>query len=76
VRSVAERAMNATAIVDEAMQAGLDGSHPVTLQAKMLPVQAPEAQGPRSIGRCRVHATPSDVADLGCPLGRARPGRL
>ena len=28
--------MNATAIVDEAMQAGLDGSHPVTLQAKML----------------------------------------
>lgn len=36
VRTVAEQAKNANAIVDEAHNAGLDGSHPVTLQAKML----------------------------------------
>lgn len=36
VRAVSERAVAATALIDEAMAAGLDGSHPVTLQAKML----------------------------------------
>jgi hypothetical protein len=36
VRTVADQAKNANAIVDEAHNAGLDGSHPVTLQAKML----------------------------------------
>jgi hypothetical protein len=36
VRSIAERASQASAVVDEAHTAGLDGSHPITLQAKML----------------------------------------
>ena len=36
VRTVAEQAKKANAIVDEAHNARLDGSHPVTLQAKML----------------------------------------
>lgn len=36
VRAVSEQAANASAIVDEALDAGLDGSHPLTLQAKML----------------------------------------
>jgi hypothetical protein len=36
VRTVAEHAKKASAVVDEAYNAGLDGSHPVTLQAKML----------------------------------------
>lgn len=36
VRAVSEQAAAASAIVDEALNAGLDGSHPVTLQAKML----------------------------------------
>jgi hypothetical protein len=35
VKQGCERAA-ASAIVDEALDAGLDGSHPVTLQAKML----------------------------------------
>jgi hypothetical protein len=34
VRTVAEQAKNASAIVDEAHNAGLDGSYPVTLQAR------------------------------------------
>jgi hypothetical protein len=34
VQTVAEQAQNTSAIVDEAHDAGLDGSHPVTLQAK------------------------------------------
>jgi hypothetical protein len=33
---MAERAAQARAVVDEAHNACLDGSHPVTLQAKML----------------------------------------
>jgi hypothetical protein len=38
-RSIAERASQASAVVDEAHDAGLDGSHPVTLQAKMLRIE-------------------------------------
>jgi hypothetical protein len=33
---VSEQASAASAVVDEAFKAGLDGSHPLTLQAKML----------------------------------------
>jgi hypothetical protein len=36
VRVVSEQAEAASAVVDEALKAGLDGSHPLTLQAKML----------------------------------------
>jgi len=38
VRAVSEQAAKADALVlvDEALAAGLDGSHPVTLQAKMV----------------------------------------
>lgn len=36
VQVVSEQASAADALVDEALAAGLDGSHPVTLQAKLL----------------------------------------
>ena len=36
VQAVADQAKKTSAIVDEARNANLDGSHPVTLQAKML----------------------------------------
>ncbi len=36
VHVVSERARAASAIVDEALEASLDGSHPVTIPAKML----------------------------------------
>lgn len=36
VHAVADQATKADAVVDEALKAGLNGSHPVTLQAKML----------------------------------------
>ena len=36
VRVISEQAASASEIVDEALDADLDGSHPVTLQAKML----------------------------------------
>jgi hypothetical protein len=36
VHAVAEQAKKASAVVDEANNAGLDGSHPVTVQAKLL----------------------------------------
>jgi hypothetical protein len=36
VRTLSEQAAKADELVDEALSAGLDGSHPVTLQAKML----------------------------------------
>lgn len=36
VALIGEQAAKADALVDEALSAGLDGSHPVTLQAKVL----------------------------------------
>jgi hypothetical protein len=36
VRVVEEQAASADGIVDDAIEAGLDGSHPVTVHAKML----------------------------------------
>jgi hypothetical protein len=36
VHAVSEQAAAASTVVDEAFKAGLDGSHPLTLQAKML----------------------------------------
>jgi hypothetical protein len=36
VHAVSKQAAAASELVDEAFKAGLDGSHPLTLQAKML----------------------------------------
>jgi hypothetical protein len=36
VRTLSEQAAKADALVDEALAAGLNGSHPLTIQAKML----------------------------------------
>jgi hypothetical protein len=59
VRTVAEQARNAGAIVDEAHDAGVDGSHPVTLQAKMLRVEllSVKADPEREVGRLVLHCT-------------------
>jgi hypothetical protein len=59
VRTVAEQATNASAIVDEAHDAGLDGSHPVTLQAKMLRLELlnVKADLERELGRLVLHCT-------------------
>jgi hypothetical protein len=59
VRTVAEQAKNASAIVDEAHDAGLDGSHPVTLQAKMLRLELlnVKADLERALGRLVLHCT-------------------
>jgi hypothetical protein len=45
VRAVSEQATKADTIVDEALAAGLDGSHPVTLQAKMLRQELLQVKG-------------------------------
>ena len=59
VRSIAERASQANAVVDEAHNAGLDGSHPVTLQAKMLRLELlnVKADLERELGRLVLHCT-------------------
>src|ERR687891_1107999 len=59
VRTVAEQAKNASAIVDEAHDAGLDGSHPVTLQAKMLRLELlnVKADLERELGLLVLHCT-------------------
>lgn len=44
VKAVSERAVAASGLVDEAFAAGLDGSHPVTLQAKMLRLELLEVK--------------------------------
>lgn len=56
---MAERASQASAVVDEAHDAGLDGSHPVTIQAKMLRLELlnTKADLERERGRLVVHCT-------------------
>lgn len=59
VQTVAEQAKNASAIVDEAHNAGLDGSHPVTLQAKKLRLELlnVNADLERELGRLVLQCT-------------------
>jgi ribosomal protein S18 acetylase RimI-like enzyme len=59
VKAVAEQATAASAIVDEAHNAGLDGSHPVTLQAKLLRLELlnVKADLERELGRLVLHCT-------------------
>jgi hypothetical protein len=59
---VADQAKNANAIVDEAHDTGLDGSHPVTLQAKMLRLELlnVKADLERELGRLVLHCTFTD----------------
>jgi hypothetical protein len=59
VHAVAEQAKNASTIVDEAHAAGLDGSHPVTLQAKMLRLELLKVKADleRQLGRLVLHST-------------------
>jgi hypothetical protein len=66
VHSIAERASQASAVVDEAYNAGLDGTHPVTLQAKMLRLELLNAKADleRELGRLVLHCTA-----CGQPLG-------
>jgi hypothetical protein len=45
VHAISEQAAAASAVVDEAFKAGLDGSHPVTLQAKMLRLELLNVKG-------------------------------
>jgi hypothetical protein len=45
VAAVADEALKADALVDEALAAGLDGSHPVTVQAKMLRLELLKVKG-------------------------------
>ncbi len=61
VRVVSEQAAAAGALVDEAVEAGLDGSHPVTVHAKMLRPEGALGLGPechtRSLGAPGARAT-------------------
>jgi hypothetical protein len=57
VLAVADQAKNASAIVDEAHNAGLDPSHPVTLQARMLRLELlnVKAELERELARLVLH---------------------
>jgi hypothetical protein len=59
VHAVADQAKNANAIVDGAHNAALDGSNPVTLQAKMLRLEYlnVKADLERELGRLLLHCT-------------------
>lgn len=76
VRNLSERAVKTDALVDEALDAGLDGSHPVTLQAKMLRLELLKVKADleRDLGRLvldctRCGQTVHWVAGLGTQLG-------
>lgn len=67
VQAVADQAKKASAIVDEAHNAGLDGSHPVTLQAKMLRLELlnVKADLERELGRLVPTAPRADNGFIG-----------
>lgn len=76
VRAVSEQAAAASAIVDEALDAGLDGSHPIALQAKMLRLELlnVKADLERELGRLVLDCTDCGrtvhwVAGLGIEVG-------
>jgi hypothetical protein len=76
VHTVAEQAKNASALVDEAHAASFDGSHPVTLQAKILRLELlnVKADQERELGRLVLHCTDCGqtvhwVAGLMCSQG-------
>lgn len=80
VRAVTERAAAASALVDEALDAGLDGSHPVTLQAKMLRLEllSVKADLKRELGQlvldcARCGQTVHWVAGLGTSVDHCAP---
>jgi hypothetical protein len=76
VRVVAEQATKADALVDEAIAAGLDGSHPLTIHAKMLRLELLDVKADLECGLERLVLDCSDcgrtvhwVAGLGIRPG-------
>jgi hypothetical protein len=59
VLALSEQAANADALVDEAVAAGLDGSHAVALQAKILRLELlnVKADLERELGRLVLHCS-------------------
>lgn len=55
VRTLAEQAAKADALVDQALDAGLDGSHPLTVHAKMLRLELLQVKA--DLGRGAVSAS-------------------
>lgn len=81
IRAVSEQAVAAIAIVDEAIDADLDGSHPVTLHAKMLRLELLKVKADleRDLGRLvldcsRCGQTVHWVAGMGVSSGHWAPG--
>jgi hypothetical protein len=76
VHAISEQAAAASAVVDEAFKAGLDGSHPLTLQAKMLRLELLKVKADleRSLGELVLDCTDCGrtvhwVAGLGISAG-------
>jgi hypothetical protein len=68
VQAVSEQAAKADALVDEAIAAGLDGSHPVTIHAKMLRLELLKVKGTSSAISARSSSTAQTAEDsfTGC----------
>lgn len=59
VQTLSEQAAKADMLVDEALTAGLDGSHPLTVQAKMLRLELLKVKADleRDLGRLVLDCT-------------------
>lgn len=59
VRTLSEQAAAASALVDEAIDAGLNGSHPMTVHAKMLRLELLKTKAAleRELGRLVIHCS-------------------
>jgi hypothetical protein len=59
VRVISEQVASASGVIDEALEAGLPGDHPVTLQAKMLRLELLKVKADleRSLGDLVLHCS-------------------
>jgi len=59
ISAVADQAAKADALVDEAMDAGLNGSHPITVHAKMLRLELLKTKAAleRELGQLVLHCS-------------------
>jgi hypothetical protein len=73
IRRVTEQAANADVIVDEAMDAGLDGSEPFVVNIKRLCAELLSFKGDLERELEKVQRTTSAVSAYGLATGHAKP---
>jgi hypothetical protein len=78
VRTLSEQAAKADALIDEALDAGLDGSHQLTVHAKMLRLELLQVKADlyESLDRCLIYEPTKQKVLVAADLGGVRTVRV